>query len=216
MEIKIARPEDADRISRLRIEAYHNGSKTKLSDYQFLKWNESDEKALIIYLETKSGEAISSIRINHTRDPRFLEELFDLRLQEPIEVPILLLDKLTTTPAYRGMGISSILRYHLLESASKSPLKSLAFTINEGVSRQALLSEIGFVFRKADLNHRKREVYKNESPVLLGLLNHLQFSTAVRVSKENLPSLASAILFKSENRHLLQSFIGSSLVEEEI
>jgi len=213
MKLKVAKQENAEAICKLRKEAYRSGSKTELKDFSFLEWSSQDCQSLILLLETSDEKLISSIRLSISEEHKGLEDLFDIRLQQKLSGPILLLDKLTTLPNYRRLGLSALLRYHILHFASASDIKHIAFTINNGVSRMAHLLELGFNLQKADISHRKTERYQNESDVLLGVLDASNFEQARDIAFTKLQESYQSLGFTKGDTERIQGFMQSAVLE---
>lgn len=213
MKIKVATAQDADAISSLRKQAYRLGSKTELSQLDFLEWSPADDQALILAVESPEGELVSSIRLSISEDQKGLEQLFDIRLQQKLNGPILLLDKLTTLPNYRRLGLSALLRYHILHFATASDIRHIAFTINYGVSRMAHLLELGFNLQKADISHRQTELYQNDTDVLLGTLHASNFKLASELAFQNLRQPFQNLEFTQQDEAGIQRFKQRALLE---
>lgn len=207
MKLKIASSAQAQAISDLRKKAYQKGSKTQVSDDRFLEWNSDDENALILYITNQNGIAISSFRLSIAFHKEQIERLFDIRLLQNLEYPVLLLDKLTTDPEYRGRGLSAAMRYYILKSAAKSDIQNIAFTINDGVSRKAHLLELGFHLEKADLSHRVSSSYQNETDVLFGYLAQNQFQTAAEIALQKLKTPWAEFSFAVDVHVMMEDFL---------
>ncbi|WP_421753070.1 hypothetical protein [Croceimicrobium sp.] len=207
MKLRIARSAQAQAITDLRKRAYQKGSKTHLIDDRFLEWNEDDENALILYLTNQNEIPISSIRLSMAFHKKQIEGLFDIRLLQNLEYPMLLLDKLTTAPEYRGRGLSAAMRYFILKSAVNSDVHNIAFTINDGVSRKAHLLELGFHLVKADLSHRLNTTFQNETDVLFGYLPQSQFQNAAKIALQNLKTPWSEFSLAADVPVMMEDFL---------
>lgn len=213
MKIKVATAQDADSISSLRKQAYRLGSKTELKDLKFLEWSPADDRALILAVESPEGDLVSSIRLSISEDCKGLEQLFDIRLQHKLSGPFLLLDKLTTLPNYRRLGLSALLRYHILNFAKSSDIRHIAFTINYGVSRMAHLLELGFNLQKADISHRQNELYQNDTDVLLGTLNTSNFKLASELAFKNLSKAYQNLEIAEQDVECIQGYMQRVVLE---
>lgn len=184
-KVKIAYTSIAKQITALRIDAYKNGSNSTIQDFSFLNWSQQDEESIILYVENEVGEMISSMRAIYTTNIEDIEEIFDIRINVPIQTPVLLFDKLITNVQCRGTGISRIFRYLFLHYSIDSSVQHILFTVNDGVSRIPLLKKSGFEFEKADISHRAHSVYKNSTAVLLAKLPTTKFAFAAQCTLDN-------------------------------
>ena len=179
MNIKIASSADAERITRLRTEAYTVATGTKLIDNTFLQWSTLDEQSIVLYVEDDFGQALSSMRSIKVDDAPTLEALFDIRLPAGIEFPVLAMDRLVTLIDYRRMRLTGNMRQLMLQACLNAELPNLVITIQEGASRIEFLTVMGYRFEPADVSHRTTSSFKNSSQALFGCLNHLNYPQAL-------------------------------------
>lgn len=198
LKVRVADKTDALRISELRIAAYHEATGSKLQSYDFLKWCEVDDSSLVLYLENEKGQAISSIRACVYKNQEHVAELFDVRLNKPISLPVLAIDKLVTLVEYRCHRLSAVLRYLCIKAAQLSNMGCIALTINDNASRVPLLRDMGYRMEVADISHRSQSVYDNDCKVLLADLPFEKFDQAMTVSGSIIPCDIEAIVVEPD------------------
>ena len=176
-----------------------------MKSYDFLKWNPDDDRALVLFIRDADGQAVASLRAILLHANEELETLFDIRLNSAMPLPILAMDRLVILSSQRGKGLSSVFRCCLYGACTRSEIMTIAFTINEGLSRIPFQKKLGYQFEPADISHRSDSPYDNEGGILLAHLEHNSFKQAYEVSSENLiVDLATVSLQEGFNQKVEQ------------
>lgn len=182
MKIRLATPTDADRITEMRLEAYTQVTNGKITDMDTLRWNDTDQNNVVLYIEDDSGQVVTSARYLRIDSKSELEEHYDIRTGQALDYPILTIDRLSTLTSQRGKRLSASLRQLAVQICQLNEVNYLAVTVNEGVSRIPALSGMGFDTEFPDTSHRSGSMFDNSARVVLAWLPKSRYESALEVN----------------------------------
>ncbi|KAA3629909.1 MAG: hypothetical protein DWQ02_18415, partial [Bacteroidetes bacterium] len=166
---------------------------------------------LVLYIANEQDVIIASMRGSLVQDQRSIENLLDIRLFSPVELPVLIIDRATTLIQYRRRGLSAVMRCLFIRACKDSHVKNIVITVNDGVSRIPHLKELGFVFEKADTSKRDQIFFNNTSDVLFGALHCSRFPGAEEIALKNLKTPLIHFSFDEQLEDQLIKYLGKTM-----
>lgn len=148
--IRLARPDDVDAISSLRLEEYTGSRDFSIKDTAFvghLNWSDEDEKSYVLTVWS-NGFLLATMRASFITDRQDAVKHFD-GFAPPLdhnEWPSPVLERGATRASLQRSGLNSLMRYYFLEAAIESRFRRIYGYVPFGGSRTRLLESLGYNF----------------------------------------------------------------------
>jgi hypothetical protein len=179
----LATKNDGEKITELRLKAYQTASTAKVLKPEIIVWSQIDEHNYVLVLEDDQGCFISTQRAQIVGTREDAEAVLDIVCPQNLSFPLLILEKASTVKPMRKHGLNTILKLVFIRAALKAEIQQILVTINAGTTRITLLEKFGFIFTVADLSQRTDSAYQNKTPVMLGSLKRIQFTSAIATAE---------------------------------
>ena len=141
---------DAAQIENLRLAAYRASPVMLIKDENILLWSDEYDNGIVLAV-WENGQCVSTMRGNVALTAAELLA-FDpclAELEHPA-FPALVLGRAATASAWGENGLNSLLRFHFLDHAIQSGIKTVVGTVSVGATRTRLLTNLGWQSRNTD------------------------------------------------------------------
>jgi len=176
--VGIAKHEDADEISKLRISSYQEAKEFRLLLPQALVWDPEDRRLVVITARDRLGSILSTTQGMLLSSRTDAERTIGVSVSlDATHFPALLIGRGATVRSHGRSGLHSVLRWHFLRAASEANINAVLGLVYESAPRVKLMRELGYQM------HVPERVWDPEvevvRPALLAVLPRLAFSSAL-------------------------------------
>jgi hypothetical protein len=201
---------DAAAITDLRIAAYYNAPEFSVVDADTLCWDKKDEDSIVLAVWSRDGQVLSTTRAEVYPDQCAAEEAMECSVEgSVVEFPVLLLGKGATRQGYGRHGLHSALRFHLLQAADQTEVRTVLGIVYSDAPRVHLMERIGYRFVEperiwyTDLSPRR--------PTLVGILNRERLKLAYEHLRAETTGVLGAYPFvgRDLNAHIAELLLRS-------